>query len=265
MWKPKKWTMAKAKGLSNEEIFKMSTQELADLGQYYYQQFHRRVQQGIREGVMPYGVRKMYQDLENARNTIIKTDQGDTPLDQLIGWDLDTPVTRKRGEFVELSETYLVMNRPRNALMSYVFNMRDFFTWKTSTVAGWKRVSRQQDINLFGKDENGNPRYTMNEAERIKFWELYEELKRRGTVDVYVDGRFSEGFINTWLDIAENGAAQTMDITSLIQRMENKLKNPIAFPEYRIGVGENPTQPALEFDENDIWAGDIWGRTGPND
>lgn len=263
MWKPKKWTMKETKELSDKDIFKMSTQELADLGQYYYSAFHRRIQEGVRQGVMPYGVRKMYNDLEKAKSEMILTQQGETSLDKLIGWDLDTPVTRKRKGMVELSETYLSMNRPRNALMSYVFAMREFFTWKSGSVAGWKRIARQQDINLFGADEFGNPRYSMNEAERLKFWELYDELKRRGTVEVYADGRFNEGFITNWRDIAESGAVQSMDLTALIKRMEDKLARSVAFPEYRPGDLGNPTAPASEFDENDIWAGDVWGRKGP--
>lgn len=63
----------------------------------------------------------------------------------------------------------------RNIMLSEISKYQNFFMNKTSTLEGNAEVQRNQDIMVFGKDENGEPRYTMNALERETYWKVYNE------------------------------------------------------------------------------------------
>lgn len=67
--------------------------------------------------------------------------------------------------------------RQRNALLLDIFTYREFFLSETSTIEGIEAVNRRQDIEAFGKDRFGDPRRTMSEAERKKYWEVWKEFE----------------------------------------------------------------------------------------
>ena len=67
----------------------------------------------------------------------------------------------------------------RNQLILEFARYSKFFQDMTSSEAGIKEVNRQQDIRIFGADQKGRPKRTMTDAERQKYWSLYEEYQNQ--------------------------------------------------------------------------------------
>lgn len=67
----------------------------------------------------------------------------------------------------------------RNQLILEFARYAKFFNDVTSSEAGIKKVNREQDIRIFGKDEKGRPKRTMTDQERQKFWSLFEEYENQ--------------------------------------------------------------------------------------
>lgn len=67
----------------------------------------------------------------------------------------------------------------RNQLILEFARYSKFFNDVTSSEEGIKRINREQDIRIFGKDARGRPRRTMTQQERQKFWSLYAEYENQ--------------------------------------------------------------------------------------
>lgn len=67
----------------------------------------------------------------------------------------------------------------RNQLVLEFARYSKFFQGVTSSEEGIRKVNREQDIRLFGKDYKGNPNYQMSQEERERFWRLYEEFQNQ--------------------------------------------------------------------------------------
>lgn len=67
----------------------------------------------------------------------------------------------------------------RNQLILEFARYSKFFQDVTSSEEGIKEVNRQQDIRIFGADQKGRPKRTMTDAERQKYWSLYEEYQNQ--------------------------------------------------------------------------------------
>lgn len=67
----------------------------------------------------------------------------------------------------------------RNQLILEFARYSKFFQGVTSSEEGIRKVNREQDIRLFGKDYKGNPNYQMSQEERERFWRLYEEFQNQ--------------------------------------------------------------------------------------
>ena len=65
----------------------------------------------------------------------------------------------------------------RNALLAEFAKYQQFFEDKTSTIEGILEENREQDIRIFGKDEEGNPLGTLTKDQRIDFWSAYMEFQ----------------------------------------------------------------------------------------
>lgn len=63
----------------------------------------------------------------------------------------------------------------RNQLILEFARYAAFFQSETSTIAGIRKVNREQDIRLFGATRAGRPKKVLTSDERTKFWELYNE------------------------------------------------------------------------------------------
>lgn len=67
----------------------------------------------------------------------------------------------------------------RNQLILEFARYAKFFQDVTSTEEGIRNVNTQQDIRIFGADQKGRPKRTMTDAERQKYWSLYEEYQNQ--------------------------------------------------------------------------------------
>ena len=56
--------------------------------------------------------------------------------------------------------------------------LNSFYNSAGSTVTGARKISRDQDVRIFGADEKGRPNFTMNAEQRNAFWRVYEEAAR---------------------------------------------------------------------------------------
>lgn len=63
----------------------------------------------------------------------------------------------------------------RSQLLIEYFRYQKFFRSETSSIEGARKVNREQDIRLFGANRRGTPKKTLTNAERTKYWALYNE------------------------------------------------------------------------------------------
>lgn len=200
-WKPlgKKWTLAEMQKLSPFAVYRMPLAEKAELAQAYYRQFKLRETSYVNALTIPFAYSKLVKDFaEPAHPERMTADQ--------LKMTLEEPVVKTSGRNRTLSGVFATMDNPSIALNHYVTRMQAFFGAKSSTVSGWKEIGLAQDISLFGvnaeqytkysyvKDESGKrkrkelfgpffkvtPRYTMSDAERIKFWSIVDLAKESG-------------------------------------------------------------------------------------
>ena len=66
----------------------------------------------------------------------------------------------------------------RHRLIAEIASFQKFKESETSSVAGARKVYREQDIRIFGKDASGRPLGSMNRYEREQFWRIYEEWEK---------------------------------------------------------------------------------------
>lgn len=244
-----KWNMGKAKKLTIFDIQSMTLPEKADLAQYYYTMFRRRVNEASRAGIMPFAIRKMFRDFNETYSTEIDINGEKMAIGDYLGFNLSTPITRYKSGKYELNPIFDKLPYVNNTLVGYINMMQDFFSWETSTVAGWKKFARNQDIRLFGADKKGNPNHSLTDLERDAFWKAYNELKTRGTT-MLLD---SESIINTgysmlWMDKKFTDSINIHDITSIVRRLEEIWnKQELEFPEIIGGDENNP------FEQRDVF------------
>lgn len=235
----KRWTMRKVKNLSLDEISRMKLPERADLAQYLYKQFQRRVNEAARALVMPYGIKKMYMDFEKKYSDIIDVNGKEMSIGEYLGIDLDKPITTSKRGKISLAEPYASMKYANQTLFAYINQMRDFFSWKSSTVKGWQAITLEQDKRLFG-EENGVPLHRMDEYQRIQFWKAVDEI--RGWSTNTLDYEHSEPLITadfiTLFD--ENRDLDWSDLTGLSRAIEDIINGKErTFPEYTPDVTGN--------------------------
>lgn len=97
----------------------------------------------------------------------------------------------------------------RNQMLFEFFRYAAFFNSDTSSEAGIREVNKNQDIRIFGKDERGRPKHTLNQEERRAYWDLYDEFKNlfpHEAISLYSsesiqqflgDAMYGENIINT--------------------------------------------------------------------
>jgi len=64
----------------------------------------------------------------------------------------------------------------RNQILNEIFNLQGFFQAESSTVAGARKIQREQDIRIFGETPSGRPKKRMTLKQREKFWSIYNEF-----------------------------------------------------------------------------------------
>lgn len=89
-----------------------------------------------------------------------------------------SPAAEKMREFYETNGEKSPSKMTRNQMLGELFASQSFHSAKTSTVAGARKVAREQDIKIFGTTSSGRPKARMTREQRAKFWSIYDEFTR---------------------------------------------------------------------------------------
>lgn len=278
------WTLKGAQKLNIFDIGKMSTQEKAELAQFYYRQLSLRTNTFLKANTIPYAFTKLYKDFDR----IQKSDM--TSPDQKL-LTLDEPVVVPNGKYRQLNENFASMRNPDAQLRNYIMRMQSFFGSKTSTVKGWQEVAEAQDAKLFGTEavSQGNkygyiidpetgrrkrvpkfgpfieirPKHRLNDDERRKLWEIIDLAKDAGWLNVY--GYDSDQAHRQIASMFISGDFDVNDIDNayhqILEKIREKQQGLDKYPEY---PPNEPMNPIARTDEggdiNDVWGRDVFGR-----
>ena len=89
-----------------------------------------------------------------------------------------SPAGEKMRAFYESNGEKSPSKMTRNQMLGELFASQSFHSAQTSTVAGARKVAREQDIRIFGAKPSGAPRAKMTREQRSKFWAIYDEFTR---------------------------------------------------------------------------------------
>lgn len=169
------WTLAKANELTPLKLAAMSEDERARLAQFYQNTLRLRVASYARAGVEPYAFTKLERDFEKANSSRMR--------DRIPG--LFEQIVRSG----KLTDSYNNLRDPSATVNQYIYRMRTFFASKSSSVAGWRDVAKQQDIQLFGAEYKFRNKYIMEQGEDGKRHRVYVQ---GAFVDVIPKGTLSD-------------------------------------------------------------------------
>lgn len=110
----------------------------------------------------------------------------------------------------------------RNQLILEFARYSKFFQDVTSSEAGIKEVNRQQDVRIFGPDQKGNPKRTMTQKERERYWDLYEEYQNQQPT---ANSSYGSESIQQMLAEAlfDNGGTPGDNLVDFLDRVEKRL------------------------------------------
>lgn len=253
---PHKWTLEEASKLTFFQINKMRVPERAELANYLQNQLRLRVMSYNRAKTYnhPFAYEKLQKDFKE----LIEASD--------YNFDFNAPVLKVQGRKRMLSDEYAALSNPGARLLSYITQLQDFFASKSSTVAGWKDVIRNESMKLFGYKEYKTKKgsrivlnHLMTEEEREYFWKLYEEIRKSGKVAFtsYVSESMKvTGFLRIWREKQAKGEWDYNDLTGMMNQMLQSMKEsgtPVRdFPEHVQGRKHDPFHPEDEEDEDSI-------------
>lgn len=269
-----KWNLKSAQGVGNFALLKMSMKDKAELAQFYYNQFNLRANT-YNPGEIPYAFTEMLR-------TFDKMQRSDklSHLQRQIA--LDAPIVVSRGRYRELNYPFSDMDNPNASLNSYIRKMQNFFDAKTSTLAGWREVAKNQDISLFGavrgkkyhyeKDENGKrhrvyeliPKYSLTDDERRKVWQIIDLAKDAGWLNRfgYDSAQAHKELAGLWMKGAFNDID---DILGDIDHAYNRILTLIKEKEEKRGMFADVVpsiegNPILHKDEGGDNSDEVWSQ-----
>lgn len=66
----------------------------------------------------------------------------------------------------------------KTELQTELYRLQDFFSAKSSTITGARKISRDVNARVFGVNEStGRPNYSMTLSQSREFWAIYNEFK----------------------------------------------------------------------------------------
>lgn len=104
-----------------------------------------------------------------------------------------------------------------NQLIHEIARYQQFFNSQTASVQGIREVNQEQDARLFGVDENGNPKDTLSDDERILMWSLYMEFNNQFKT------KFGSNQTQRMLASMVKAGVDGLDMHTIITRARNRL------------------------------------------
>lgn len=247
----KKWTLKEAQNVGPIQLRRMTTEQRAELAQFYRNQFQLRLRQFTNAGVVSFAVSKLTGDMQEVSEKL------DMKMDPFAN------VVTAKGKSRVLAPNFAERKNPQNALAAYIGMMQDFFKAKSSTVKGWKDIGEAQDKRLFGEvpiavipgrlykkqqkiKYKTDLAYRMTDAERVLFWKVYREVSKTGWTSINDYSSDSQrAFATQWM----NGDFNHKDFESAYHKMLSYLdERPDALREDSPGASGNPFQPEGDVD-----------------
>lgn len=221
-----RWTMKKAENVDFIALRRMTEIEIEQLTRFLINIYASRMKRAKKSGDIPFGLEKIAN--EWAEHSII--------LSSLTGVD---DILNEKG-----------LPFRRNALIALASYLNTALRWESSTIPGWKRIVKKQDIMLFGSNKKGKPRYSLTNEQRKKFWRAIDEIRARGNTALYYgnsDPLKSTDFSILW----ESGDEIWSDPVALMDKISELLnKNQMNYPEYTPGEQSDPFGPVPVFGIN---------------
>lgn len=271
------WTLEKAQALTPLQLAGMSASRRNQLAQFYQNVLRLRVASYKRAGVEPYAYMKLQEDFEKANNNYYTRGQVPGLFEQiLVGGAFG-----KQG-FGELSEAYQSIRDPNAAINQYIYRLKTFFASKSATVAGWRDITKQQDIQLFGaeyrfrnkyvmeKSADGKrhrvylagpyvevtPNDTLTESDRKKLWSIIDLAKDAGFMNVF--GYSSEQVHREIASMFKRGEFSTDDIDAahakILRLIAEKQGLEGKYEEHAPGnSGDVFLRPGVKGGDDNVW------------
>lgn len=260
-WKTKgvhKWTLKEAIQVPFMKVNTMKLHERAELAAFLQSQLKRRVASYKRAKAYshPYAYEKLKEDFKE--------------LNEVSGYNFDfnSPVVITQGRKHVLGSAYASLDNPNAKLSSYIIQLQDFFSAKSSTVKGWREIIRGESMKLFGYKEYNTKRgsrivlnHLMTEKEREMFWKLFEEIRKSGKTTIYDSEAMREtGFTRIWREKLKDNSWNFSDLTGMMNEMLAALKSngvPVSdIPEHKPGKSLDPIQLGQDEDaDSDVF---VW-------
>lgn len=250
----KKWNLKSAQGVGTVHLLKMNLQQKAELAQFYYNQFNLRVNT-YNPAELPFAFTQLLRSFEQASKS-----ERLSPLQRRMS--VETPVVVAKGRYRELNYPFSEMENPNASLNNYIRRMQAFFDAKTSTVAGWREIGKQQDIAFFGgirgtkyhyeTDENGKrhrvyemiPKFTLTDSERRELWQIIDMAKDAGWLNRfgYDSGQAHKELASLFMrgDFANPEKDLEKAYASILSAMERKEAERGKLKDIMPGVEGNP-------------------------
>lgn len=243
-----KWTLKEAQEVTPLKLASMPISEKAELAQFYQNYLNLRVASFRKAKVTPFAYTKLEDDFKKASEKL-KLNNG--LFDRIL----------VKGN---LSPEYQKLNDPSASLNQYIYRMKGFFSSKSSTVSGWREITKAQDIQLFGAEyrfinkyvyEKGGdgkrhrvylsgpfvdivPKATLTEDERKKLWQIIDLAKDAGFMNVF--GYSSDQAHRELATMFKAGEFSTDDIdkanSQILAMIQHKQGLETAYEEHAPGV-----------------------------
>ena len=216
----------------------MNTPERAELAQFLRNQFNTRLRTFTKAGTLGFAVTKLVDDMSEVSENL------------MINMNPSDPIVTSKGKQRVLAREYAMRKNPQNALASYVVLMQDFFKAKSSTVAGWRKIGKEQDERIFGTHKEGRKtvaNYQMTDEERTNFWKVYRELYRTDWISIHDYSSDSQREVGSFW---QSGTFDKADFESAYNALVEKLNaKPKFLPEHEPGNENDPFQQEGDADE----------------
>ena len=87
-----------------------------------------------------------------------------------------SPALDKMQDYYENNGHQSVSRMKVSKMRNELFRLQEFFSSRSSTIPGARKIAIEQDRRIFGIDEKGKPSHRMTIEQRTNFWAAYNEF-----------------------------------------------------------------------------------------
>lgn len=155
-----------------------------------------------------------------------------------------SPAYEKLMGFYQVNGEKAPSRMTRNQMLAEIYASQTFHSAKTSTIAGARKVAKEQDIRIFGSTPSGRPKARMTRDQRARFWAIYAEftLTYKNMEYLYGSNRIQQalGEMIKGNKTKKSGSLSVEDFEALLNILEESQKEE---------------QGEYEFDDANVYSG----------